>query len=986
MKNTYFYAFIFFLCCNMAFAQLAITGTVKDSSGAPLPGATVIIQNTNKGTSTDFDGQYEVTVDSKGVILEFSYVGYVKKTIKVTDQNVIDVILQIDDNTLDEVVVVGYGTQKKSDVTGSVASLDTERLEKLPQTNIQQALQGALPGVNISVNSNTASGASNSINIRGRRSITGGSDPLIVLDGIVFSGSLTEINVNDIANLEVLKDASSSAIYGARGANGVILITTKKGKKGKVSLNVNTYYGVDQPYDLPDMMDAETFYRRKVERFGEAELTDTEREVWESGEFVDWVDLILRNGSRAEHNISLSGGGDKVNYFVSGNFQEVKGVAINDDFSKSNFRINLEVAPVDWLKIGTNTLLGFSDGDGIGGSFNEAFLINPLTRAFNDDGSLTEFPWPEDTFFRNALEPTRYANENDAHSIVTNNYINVDLPIDGLSYRFNSGFTKRDVLQQTYRGTDTRRGREVGGYASQENNTSEDWLIEHILKYQKSFGDHNILFTGLYSSQQEKFQSLSLTGQGFPNDVRGVFQFNNAEILTASPIDNADPSKRSPEFFQTNHVSQMLRLFYNYKSKYLLTLTGRRDGFSAFGNDTKYGVFPSVGLGWNIHEEDFLKDNNTINWLKLRFSYGENGNEAISAYRSLARLSGSNYTDGSGNTLFGFFPNGLSNSNLGWETTTSYNYGLDFKLFNSRITGSIEYFTSNTTGLLLNKSIPSINGATSILQNIGETKGKGVEFSLNSHNIVTNDFSWDTQMAFTSSANEIVNIGLTDDDGNFIDDIGSRWFIGQEVDVNFGYVYDGVWQLDEVDGVNLADYAVEQAGDVKYKDLNGDQKIDEEDRTVISNRRPDFTLGLTNTFTYKNFSLNVFLHWVEGITRNNSLITTSDFRLRRRTYNVNYWSPDNPTNDFPENADRTTNPLAASFYEDASFIRLKDVTLNYAFPQQVLDKLSLSRLELFFNAKNLATITDWRGIDPEASNQRDRPFSRTFLLGLRLGI
>ena len=740
-------------------------------------------------------------------------------------------------------------------------------------------------------------------------------------------------------------------------------------------MNLNTFYGTEVPYDLPDMMDAETFYKRKVERFGEDELTDTEREVWESGQFVDWVDLILRNGSRAEHNISLSGGGDKVNYFVSGNFQEIEGVAINDKFSKSNFRINLEVQPTDWLKIGTNTLLGFSDADGLGGDFEEAFLINPLTRAFNEDGSLTEFPWPEDTFFRNALESTRYYNQNDANSIVTNNYIDIKLPIDGLSYRFNSGFTKRDVLQQTYRGVDTRRGREVGGYANQLNRTSEDWLIENIINYEKSFGNHNLFLTGLYSAQQEKSETLSLTGEGFPNDVRGIYQFNNADVLTANP-----------NFVKSNHVSQMLRLNYNYKSKYLLTLTGRRDGYSAFGNDTKYGTFPSMALGWNIDKENFLKDNIILNGLKLRFTYGENGNEAISAFRSLAQLSSRNYTDGNGGTLFGFFPNSLANTDLGWETSTSYNYGIDFKLFRSRIEGSVDYFTSVTDGLLLSKSIPSINGATSIIQNIGETKGSGLEVSLNSRNVVSNNFSWNTQVAFASISNEIVNVGLTDDEGNFIDDVGSRWFLGEEVSVNFGYVYDGVWQLDEVDGVNLSDYAVQQAGDVKYKDLNGDEKIDEEDRTVIGSRQPDFTLGLTNTFTYKNFSLNVFFHWVEGVTKRNTLITTNDFNLRRRTYNVNYWSPDNPTNDFPENADRSTNPLGVAWYEDASFIRLKDVTLNYAFPQQVLDKLSLSRFELFFNAKNLVTITDWNGIDPEANDQTDRPFSRTYLLGLRLGL
>lgn len=978
MKKQLFFKLIclvFVLLAYSGFAQNKnITGNVTDTSGIPLLGVNVIVKGTNTGASTDFDGNYSISV-ATGKTLVYSYLGFKTQEIAIGSASTYNVSLEMDSAQLDEVVVVGYGTQKKSDVTGSVSSFDTERLEKLPQVNILQALQGALPGVAINVNSNTASGGSTSISIRGRRSISGGSNPLIVLDGIIFSGSLSEINVNDISSLEVLKDASSSAIYGARGANGVILITTKKGKKGKVSLNINSYYGVDSPYELPDMMDAETYYQRKVERFGEPYLDTSEREVYTSGEFVDWVDLILRNGSRAEHNISLSGGSDKINYFVSGNFQTVEGVAINDNFKKSNFRVNLDISPTDWLTIGTNTLIGFSDAGGNAGDFEEAFYLNPLTTAYEEDGSLTFRPWPENVFYRNPLESTLYDNNNNANSLVTNNYVNIELPIDGLSYRLNTGFTKRDRLQQTYRGVNTRRGEEVRGYANQINDTSEDWLVENIINYKKSFGDHNLFLTGLYSAQQEQFESLSLTGEGFPNDVRGFYQFNNADVLTANP-----------NYVKSNHVSQMFRLNYNYKSKYLLTLTARRDGYSAFGIDTRYGTFPSMALGWNVHEENFLKENNVLNYLKLRFTYGSNGNEAISPFSTLAQLSSTNYTDGAGGSLFGFFPGRLANPDLGWEKTTSFNYGIDFKLFNSRIDASVDYFTSNTTDLLLNKSIPSINGTTSIIQNIGGTSGSGLEIALNTHNIVTKDFQWDTQVAFTKSANKIENVGLKDADGNYIDDVGSRWFLGQEVSVNYGLIFDGIWQLDEVDDFNLSDWQAAEAGDIKYKDINGDGIIDVDDRTIIGSRVPDFALGLTNTFTYKNFSLNVYLYWVEGLTKSNTLITTNDFNFARNGYNNDYWTPTNPSNTFPENADRQVNAGGAAFYEDASFIRLKDVTLNYALPQTVLDKLSLNKFEIFVNAKNLFTITDWQGIDPEATDQRDRPFSRTFLLGLRFGL
>jgi TonB-linked SusC/RagA family outer membrane protein len=967
-------AFIIF-SGQMVMAQKSISGVVSDTDGMPLAGATVVVEGTNRGAVVDFDGYYEITVSSNDAVLNFNYVGYIPKTIPVNEQSKIDAVLETDSSVLDEVVVVGYGTQKKSDVTGAVASVSAKTLEERPQVNLTQALQGAMPGVNIAVNSNTASGASTGINIRGKRSISGGSDPLIVMDGVIFSGSFSDININDIQNIEVLKDASSSAIYGARGANGVILLTTKKGNKnGKPQLNFLTYYGTDIPYELPDMMDAETFYRRKVERFGEDFLTDTEKEVFASGQYADWVDLAVRNGSRTEHNLSISGGSETMSYFVSGNLQDVEGVAVNDDFSRVAFRANMEVEITNWLKLGTNTSVSFSDKSGVSASFTDAFYMNPLTRPYNEDGSLTKLPWPEDAGFGNPLENTLYDNSDKSNSLVTNNYLLFDLPfIKGLSYKFNTGYTLRNSKEQTYRGRNTQSGFEVNGFANEDVDETKDWLVENVLSYNKSFGKHNIFATALYSAQERTDESLYVRGNGFPNDVRTYYQFNDAEVLVSSA-----------RYSQRSNISQMLRLNYNYDSKYLLTVTGRRDGYSAFGEDTKYGVFPSIALGWNIADEAFLEDSNVLNQLKLRLSYGENGNQAISPYRTLADLSKQDYIDGDGNNLIGYRPGGLGNGGLGWETTTSFNAGVDFGLFNSRITGSMDVYQTKTTDLLLSKSIPGINGSTSIIQNIGETKGNGFELALNTRNIANRNFTWNSQLSFTRSLNEIVNVGLTDDDGNYIDDIGSRWFIGQPIDVNYGYVIDGVWQLN--DDVNFKDWAVNQTGDVKYRDINGDEKIDELDRTVIGSLQPDFNLGFANNFAYKNFSLDFFFYWVQGISKRSALITTNDFNLRRKIYNVNYWSPTSPTNDFPENADRTTNPLSGGWYEDASFLRLKDITLAYKLPQNVIDKLDINKLELFINGKNLITVTDWTGIDPESSDQTDRPFARTYLFGVRLGL
>lgn len=985
MKNIHFIVVLILFSCQCLLAQKTVSGVVNDAEGLPLPGANVIEEGTQQSASTDMDGKYLINVKSASSVLSFSYTGFISKKVVVGSKAKIDVNLAVAANTLEEVIVVGYGTQKKSDVTGAISSISAKTLEDRPQINIAQAIQGSLPGVSINVNSNTASGASNSINIRGKRSITGGSDPLIVMDGVIFSGGLSDVNINDVQNIEVLKDASSVAIYGSRGANGVILITTKKGKKdGKPRINFSTYYGADIAYKLPDMMDAETFYKRKVERYGIDSflITATERAVYASGKYADWVDLAVRDGSRTEHNLSVAGGTKNSTYFISGNYQNVEGIAVNDNFAKISFRSNLEIDVTSWLKLGTNTTFKFSDQSGIGASFSEAFSMNPLTIPFNPDGSLTKQPWAEDNGFDNPLENTAYNNVDKDNSLVTNNYFLVELPfIKGLNYKLNTGYTIRNSKEQTYRGMNTQSGSEVNGYANEVVQETKEYLVENILNYNRSFGKHNVFATALYSAQQATYESINLTGTGFASDDRTFYQFSDAKVTKA----NAGYSKK-------NDVGTMLRLNYNYDSRYLLTLTTRRDGSSVFGPNDKYGVFPSVALGWNISKESFLENSKFINQLKLRVSVGESGSQALDSYASLAVMNKQDYIDGSGNNLLGYRPGRLSSPYLGWETSKSYNAGVDFGILKNRISGSVDVYKTETRNLLLNVSLPAINGVTQVLSNIGQTKGNGLEIALNTRNISTDNFSWNSQISFSRTKTKIANVGLTDANGNYIDDVGSKWFIGKPIDVNFGYVIEGIWQTDQVAGVTLSDYAAKAAGDVKYKDISGpngvpDNKIDQYDRTIIGSLQPDFTVGFNNNITYKNFSLDFFFYAVQGITKRSALITTNDFNLRQKVYNVNYWSPTNPTNDFPENtAARSTNALAGGWYEDASYIRLKDVTLGYKFSKELIDKLGVSNMELFLNAKNPVTFTKWRGIDPESSNQTDRPFARTFIFGVRLGL
>jgi len=966
--------------------QHQVTGQIKGENGLPLPGANILEKGTSNGTQTDFDGKFSFRVSNADATLVISYIGFIAQEINLKGQATLKVTLIEDTESLDEVIVVGYGTQKKSDVTGSVASLDAKIIEAVPVTNLTQVVQGRLPGVLISSDGGGAEGLA-SIQIRGQNSLTASNSPLVILDGIPFSGSLSFINPNDISSFEVLKDASSTAIYGARASNGVILITTKKGTSGKPTITYNGNTSFSEVINLPNLMNGETFYNRKLEFFQlenpsltpQDIFTPTELEVYNSGEFVNWAELGTRSGTRQEHNISISGGSEQSNYFVSLGVNNTEGVAVNDKFDRYNLRINYDTNINDWLTIGTNTLLGYIDRSGrpIDFDFNfgdtHSLRMNPLTRVRNPDGTLTIYPWAENVFYANPLGRTNYIQESIIKSVNTNNYLEIKLPVDGLSYRLNTGYTSRHSAFESYRGLNTKVGFENGGSAVVDNSTSDEWVIENILNYKKEFGKHNIFLTALYSSQKNISKQRQVSGRGFPNDIRTSYQFNSADITTF--VDNFD---------ETSFLSQMFRANYGFDSRYLLTFTVRRDGYSGFGETTKFGTFPSIALAWNIANEPFMDSANFINNLKLRATYGENGNQAIGAYSTLAGLSSNFYLDSNRNTAVGFYPRSLGDPSLSWETSKSMNFGLDFGFLKNRIQGSIDYFSTKTTDLLLDRVISPINGASRITQNIGETETNGFEFQLSSTNISKPDFSWSTDFNFSLYRTKIVNVGLVDEFGVPTDDVASRWFLGKPIDVFFGHIFDGIWQQ----GDDIANSAQPDAlpGDVRYADLNDDGVINDDDRGIQGDQQPDFIAGMNNTIRYKNVTLNFFIHTVQGIDRSNPLWATFYNDYNENIYDYDFWSESNPTNNFPAN--RTgINPLGAKPRGDGSFIRLKDVTLSYKFEPEVLSKIKMKDLEVFVNVKNVFTITDYEfGWDPEFSSSASIPLNRSYTLGLRIGI
>ncbi len=953
--------------------QRNISGNVTDKLGNPLQGVTVTVKGTTRHTITDERGNYVLAIPEGQHTLVFTTVGFNTEERAIGNQNTLNITLTESISDLDEVIVVGYGTQKKSDITGTVASIPKERLDMVPNLNIAQAIQGAIPGIQIQ---QTASGASprESIMIRGRNSIQASNSPLIVVDGIPYGGALSDINPNDIQSVEILKDASAAAIYGSRGSNGVILITSMKGIESEPKIKYDGYYSKQSFSNYPDYMDGGQYYDYKMTRFA-GSMTDSEKRIYESGEWVDWTDLGTRAGRSQQHNVSVSGGGKSSKYYLSGNFLDVKGLLVNDDYLRATGRVNMDTRISSWLTVGTQTQLAYSDESGLGPDVSMLSRTNPLTKAYEADGSLAIYIWDEIQTTENPLQSTLFDNTDYSYQVISNNFAMIDFPfVKGFTYRLNTGLRYRSSVDGTYRGRNTKAGLEARGSAETGRSESLNTVIENVFSYNRTLGMHTIGATGVYSYEKNKSAGQTISASGFPNDFLKWYSAAQAELVTPAY-----------SFNENTLMSQMLRFNYSYDSRYLLTLTGRRDGFSGFGIDTKWGVFPSVAVGWNLGNEAFFPLKHIFSELKPRISYGLNGNQAVGAYESISRLSELNMVAAK-QTVAGYIPSKLGQETLGWEASTTLNIGLDYGLLKSRITGDINFFKTNTHDLLLNRSISSVHGITSIIQNIGKTANTGVEMAIHSKNIANGNVTWSTSANAAYTRNKIVSLyGELDEFGREIDDIGNAWFIGKPIMVNYDFVWDGTWQLHEAE--EAAKWG-SQPGFVKLRDADGNEQLTGEDRQIIGQTDPKFIWGLTNSFSYKNFMLNIFIHGVHGVTKLNPLMsdyTTAD--IRRSTTNKVWWTPENPTNDW------IVNHLNAEWmagiqgyvYEDASFIRVKDISLAYDIPRSMLDRYGVDKLRLFFTARNSMTFTKWRGLDPELNSQRQAPLQQEFVLGLNLG-
>jgi TonB-linked SusC/RagA family outer membrane protein len=970
-----------------------VKGQVTDKNGDAVIGATVKVKDSQVGTVTNFDGNFSLNVQKAGRLV-VSYIGYLSKEVAFTPGQTLNIEIEEDATALDEVVVVGYGVQKKSDVTGSVTSINKDRLSKLPVTNVLQAVQGAAAGVTISQGSSIPGDAPSAL-VRGRNSINAGTGPYIVVDGIPISksgGSLNDINPSDIESMEILKDASATAIYGTNGANGVILITTKHGKDGKPSVSYNGYIGIEDFAHKMDFCNGSQITQRYkdyvAQNPGETMYNDfvknqNEAEAQAAGRETDWLyDMVSQTGIIQDHNVTVNGGAEKIKYFISGDYMSQKGVLKGFNYKRYSLRMNIDADVTDYLKIGTNSYIVSHNRDGGRVNFLMAEAMSPYGKVYEDNGSYCIYPMYTESLFFNPMRDVNQDHERRQWNINLNGYADINFgniwkPLDGLRYKFNFGYSFVPRRENYYNGAEQN---DLNGYGYIFNAETQSYTAENILTYAKDFGKHHFDLTALYASSRKKYHDNTAAASKFINDELLWHNLGGGGTQTA---------KSYTDLYTT--VSQMGRLNYSYDSRYLFTFTVRRDGSSVFGEDNKYGTFPSVALGWNIANEKFMeKTQGWLNNLKLRLSYGKAGNEAIGVYETLAKMSNAAITmDGQSATAL--YPSSrMGNSGLGWETTKTFNIGIDFGLLNNRINGNIDFYTSTTTDLLLQRNLPKISGYSNVYMNMGKTANKGLEVTINSKNIVTKDFTWGTNLVWSWNKNEIKDLY-----GDEKSDIGNRWFIGEPISVIYDYEMVGIWQKDEIErGDHLKWDPQAQPGDVKLRDVNGDGKIDpNDDKTIQGQTTPKWIGGLTNTFTYKNLSLSIFIQTVQGLKRNNSLLAMASDEMGRRnsTTEIGYWTESNPSNEY-RSLSKTSNRWGYGFPCDASFTRIKDITLSYQFPAQITNALRISALTVYASARNLATFTSWKGWDPESDitqrgwggYENNYPMTKSYVFGLNV--
>ncbi|WP_181422952.1 TonB-dependent receptor [Arenibacter sp. ARW7G5Y1] len=1003
--------------------QVIVSGTVTDGDGTPLPGANIVEKGTTNGIQVDFDGNFSISVEDENAILVVSYIGFATKEVPINGQPNINIVLEESAAGLEEVVVIGYGTSTKRDLTGSITNVAVENtpIALQPTTNVLQMLQGTTPGVNVGAIS--SAGGSPDLLIRGQNSINASNAPLIVLDGIIFDGSLNTIPNDDISSIDVLKDASSSAIYGSRAANGVIIITTKKGRSDRPAISFNHYTGVQDWTKVPKMKKGAEFIRWRMDNLelqGTEDLSipqilsPKEYKAYNEDHQMNWFDEVTQFAPIHNYQMSVSGRSEKTNYYISGGLLNQHGVLDNDNYEKFNLTFKLENDISDWLSVGLNMYYDSSDYSGSSPQMYMATWYTPYSYKYIEGYEDVLDRFPTNSFLYNPYwgqpqfgQTGYYDDDLDKRwGIRGSGYINVEMPfIKGLSYRLDYTQSRRvndrGFFHHAFGEVNTDNPDEIENserflnkaYGSKVTATDNSWVMNNLLNYQNKFGDHKINVLLGYTRDASTSERVQFSGSDFSGAGTSVLGFYG--------LDLADPTKKGGEtsISEFSNVGYLSRLNYSFKNKYHLTATYRRDGYSAFAKGRKFGGFPGVSIAWTLSEEDFVQQIlPKLDYFKFRASFGKNGNQGIDPFQTLANV-------GSGQTVFGnqtfnyFYPASLANKSLSWETTTALNVGANFSLFSGRVFGDVDFYKSETTDLLLNRNLPIITGYNSVRTNLGRVDNKGIEVTLSTINIKTQELQWGTAFAFSLNRNKISSISGLDADGDGLedDDIGNRWFIGKSLGAVYDYTIDGIVQNEDTEYIDTFGF---QPGDLKIRDINGedeqgnltgqpDGRISAADRSIIGYTAPNFRANMSNTVTYGNFQLYFDLNLVMGGGRNNYYLGQNRAAFIGTVPTVGnwlsgreYWMPNDQSNKVPR--PNYANPYGYGFWQSREFLRLQNVSLAYNFDSKVKDLLGVNELKLYVSGKNLFTKTDWIGLDPENAGTigGSNPVMRTFTLGI----
>jgi TonB-linked SusC/RagA family outer membrane protein len=964
------------------FQQKQVTGTVTDRSGSPFPGVNVVVTGTNIGTTTDISGKYTISVPPGSSSLTFTFVGMDPQTVTIGESARINVTMTESAIGLEEVIVIGYGTVKKSDLTGAISSVSSAELSSIQTSSVLGQAQGKLAGVDI-IESNGTPGSSQTIRIRGNRSITAGNDPLFVVDGIPTSQEINDFNPGDIESMEVLKDASAVAIYGSRGANGVILITTKHGGKGKARISFDTYYGLKNQIADFDHMNSQQFveYKRVANSLSKTDNSQDQvilgvlYDNYINGVETNYLDEIYRNGTQKEYQLSASGGDDKLSYYLSGSYYDEKGLIKKTDYNRYSLRANLDATLTKKLKVGLSLTTSKDLRNSMTDPTENALRYVPLTKAYNDEGEVIAYPNPDEALISSPLvnfAPNQYVDENKGFRMFSNMYGEYEILPD-LKYRLNFGI---DMLY-------SRRGRFEGDYAgdtptgSVNNSNVFNYTIENILSYNKTIGDHNFNLVGLFSSQFNSTESSSLSAKGIPITRSTFYDLGSAETITGI----------SSQLTEWGLLSYMGRINYKFKDRYLITASGRADGSSRLAEGNKWAFFPAASIAWIITKENFMQSVPVLSFLKLRVGYGSVGNTAISPYQTQGGLTRSDYVFAD-NAAFGYQLNGIANPELGWEISGTLNVGLDFGLWKDRISGTMEVYDTKTNDLLLQRLLPTTSGFTSVIENIGATRNRGFELTLSANVLsASSGLKWDVEMNLFSNKEEIVQLF-----NGYTDDIGNEWFIGEPINSFYDNVFDGIWQTDEATEAALVGQA---PGQIKIRDVNGrdaegvltkqpDGLINSDDRSVLGSTNPKWTGGLTNKVTFKGFDFSMLLYARQGQMLNTSFYSLSgnNWEGRRAALNFNYWTPNNPSNEFPQPVQGKQIIYASSLnYFDGSFMKIKNISLGYDFAKSLIRTDAVSAFRVYFSATNPVIWSPFKLTDPETGSALS---AATYFVGINL--